>query len=71
MLDRAVNAGDSSQDGEQQRSEQQVVLGDIFGNTRHGRVHWSKNWTRARGVAWVRLLCALMQFDLRVSTWKE
>lgn len=41
------------------------MLGDIFGDTRHGRVHWSRNWTRARGMAWVRLLCALMQFDLR------
>jgi hypothetical protein len=41
------------------------MLGDIFGDTRYGRVHWSRNWTKACGMAWVRLLCALMQFDLR------
>jgi hypothetical protein len=42
VLDRAVDTSDSAEDGEQQRSEQQVVLGDISGNSRHGRVHWSR-----------------------------
>lgn len=67
MLDGAVDAGNRTQDGEQQRSEQQVMLGDIFGDTRHGRVHWSREQTRARGMAWVRLLCALVQLEARVN----
>lgn len=71
MLDGAVDACDRTKDGEQQRSEQQVMLGDIFGDTRRGRVHWGKEETRARGMAWVRLLCALAVRLRRVSTWEE
>ena len=42
VLDRTVDTCDSAEDGEQQRSEQQVVLGDISGDLRHSRVHWSR-----------------------------
>ena len=42
VLDRAVDTSDGAENGKQQRSEQQVVLGDISGNSRHGRVHWSR-----------------------------
>jgi hypothetical protein len=42
VLDRAVDTSDGAEDGKQQRSEQQVMLGDNSGNSRHGRVHWSR-----------------------------